>query len=74
MTNERLLILNADDFGMCHSTNQAIGTLLTEGAITSASLMVTSPWLLEAVAFVKRNPKADVGIQITHTSEWDHYK
>jgi predicted glycoside hydrolase/deacetylase ChbG (UPF0249 family) len=74
MSDERLLIINADDYGLCHSTNQAIGTLLAEGVITSASLMVTCPWMLEAVAFVKQNPNADVGIHITLTSEWDHYK
>lgn len=74
MSNEKLLIINADDFGMCHSTNQAISTLLLEGSITSASLMMTCPWVIEAVSFVKRNPKLDVGIHITHTSEWEHFK
>jgi predicted glycoside hydrolase/deacetylase ChbG (UPF0249 family) len=74
MSNERFLILNADDFGMCHSTNEAISTLLTEGSITSASLMMTCPWTLEAVRMVKQNPSMDVGIHFTHTSEWNVYK
>lgn len=74
MSNERFLILNADDFGMCHSTNQAVGALLQEGSITSASLMMTCPWVLEAAAFVRQNPQADVGIHVTLTSEWEHYK
>ncbi|WP_248930056.1 polysaccharide deacetylase family protein [Paenibacillus hamazuiensis] len=74
MTGERLLIINADDYGMCHSTNRAIATLLAEGAVTSASLMMTCPWLLEAVSFLKRYPRADVGVHLTHTSEWEHYK
>ena len=74
MSDERFLIINADDYGLCHSTNQAINSLLAEGFITSASLMVTCPWMLEAVAFVKQIPNADVGIHLTVTSEWDHYK
>lgn len=74
MSKERFLILNADDFGMCHSTNEAISTLLTEGSITSASLMITCPWTLEAVRMVKQNPSMDVGIHFTHTSEWNVYK
>ncbi|MFM9280489.1 polysaccharide deacetylase family protein [Paenibacillus jiagnxiensis] len=74
MSNERLLIINADDFGMCHSTNHAIGMLLAQGAIASSSLMVTCPWALEAVHLVKQHPNADVGIHLTLTSEWEHYK
>jgi chitin disaccharide deacetylase len=74
VSNERFLILNADDFGMCHSTNEAINTLFTEGAITSASLMMTCPWTLEAIHLIKKNPSMDVGIHLTHTSEWNVYK
>ncbi len=29
--NERCFIINGDDFGMCHSTNQAIRILLLKG-------------------------------------------
>ncbi|MFB5674942.1 polysaccharide deacetylase family protein [Paenibacillus terreus] len=74
MSNERLLIINADDFGMCHSTNHAISKLLADGVTASTSLMVTCPWVLEAAAFLKQNPNADVGIHTTFTSEWEHYK
>jgi predicted glycoside hydrolase/deacetylase ChbG (UPF0249 family) len=70
MSKDRFLIINADDFGMCHSTNRAIGTLLQEGFITSASIMMTCPWVTEAVSFVRQHPQ----IHITHTSEWEHYK
>ncbi|MFD0694623.1 polysaccharide deacetylase family protein [Paenibacillus sp. GCM10027628] len=74
MTGERFLMINADDFGMCHSTNQAIRTLLLEESITSASIMMTCPWVLEAASFVRQYPQMDVGVHITHTSEWEHYK
>lgn len=71
---ERLLIIHADDFGMCHATNQAIIQLLDEGAISSTTLMVNCPWSLEAARAAASNPKYDVGVHLTLTSEWDHYK
>lgn len=74
MSSERLLIINADDFGMCHSTNHAIGMLIAQDVISSASLMVTCPWALEAANYAKQNPSADVGIHLTFTSEWEQYK
>jgi hypothetical protein len=40
---KRYVILHADDFGMCHSTNQAIEQLLEKRAITSTTLMVNCP-------------------------------
>lgn len=61
MANERLLIINADDFGMCHSTNLAISTLLKEGFITSASIMMTCPWVIEAASFVRQYVTTQVG-------------
>lgn len=71
---EKRLIINADDFGMCHATNIAIFKLLEQGSVTSASLMMNCPWMLEAVEWIRSHPDADIGIHITHTSEWDVYK
>lgn len=71
---EKLLIIHADDFGMCHATNQAIIQLMNEGAISSTTLMVNCPWSLEAAKVAAGNPKFDVGVHLTLTSEWDHYK
>ena len=36
----RLLIINADDFGMCHTANAAIARSLTDGVVRSTTLMV----------------------------------
>ncbi|MCS7460968.1 polysaccharide deacetylase family protein [Paenibacillus doosanensis] len=74
LEEERCVILHADDFGMCHTTNQAILNLLEKRAITSATLMVNCPWSLEAARAAARNPRLDVGVHLTLTSEWDHYK
>jgi len=45
----RLLIINADDFGMCHAVNAAILRSLTEGVVCSTTLMVPCPWALHAM-------------------------
>ncbi|MBO1003954.1 polysaccharide deacetylase family protein [Pseudogracilibacillus auburnensis] len=71
---EKLLIIHADDFGMCHATNQAIIQLMNEGAISSTTLMVNCPWSLEAAKAATNNSTFDVGVHLTLTSEWDHYK
>jgi len=42
----RLLIINADDFGVCHAVNEAIIRTLHEGLVYSTTLMVPCPWAL----------------------------
>ena len=41
--NERYLIINADDFGLCESMNQAVQELFRLGAITSSSILSPAP-------------------------------
>jgi len=70
----RLLILNADDFGMCHAENVATIAGLEQGPFSSATIMIPCPWFADAAAFARRRPDADLGVHITHTSEWETYK
>jgi predicted glycoside hydrolase/deacetylase ChbG (UPF0249 family) len=70
----RLLIINADDFGMSQAENEATMAGLEQGAFCGATVMVPCPWFAEAATFARRRPDADVGVHITHTSEWEHYK
>ena len=70
----RLLIVNADDFGMCHDANQATIEGLTQGLFTSSSILVTCPWFEEAAAFARSHPEADLGVHLTLNSEWPLYK
>lgn len=45
----RLLIVNADDFGMCHAINEAILQTLKAGIVSSTTLMVPCPWAPHAM-------------------------
>lgn len=70
----RVLILNADDFGMCHDQNEGVIRGLKEGVFTSSTILVTCPWFEEAAEFARNNPDADLGVHLTLTAEWDRYK
>lgn len=71
--NAKLLIVHADDMGLSHSTNSAVIEAFQKGGITSGSIMVPCPWFPEIAEFAKNNPKLDIGIHTTLTSEWDNY-
>jgi predicted glycoside hydrolase/deacetylase ChbG (UPF0249 family) len=70
----KLLIIHADDLALAHSVDAASFAALDQKAATSASVMVTCPWLTEVVAYAKAHPDADLGIHTTLTSEWDTYR
>lgn len=65
MTSARRLIVNADDFGLSHSVNQAVIRAHREGVLTTASLMVNEPGFDEAVALARENPGLGVGLHLT---------
>ncbi len=65
----RLLIVNADDFGMCHAVNQAIVGTLQAGIVRSTSLMVPCPWMLHATHFLADHPEIPFGVHLTAISD-----
>jgi hypothetical protein len=69
----RLLIINADDFGMCNAINEAIIRALEEGIVRSTSLMVACPWGLQAMRFLADHPEIPFGIHLTVICDADNY-
>lgn len=67
----KLLIVNCDDLGMCHSANEGVYSALRDGIATSATLMVPCPWSREAAAQYRGE---DVGVHLTLTAEWELYR
>jgi len=70
----RLLIVNADDFGMCHSNNAAILQSFTDGIVTSTSLMTPCPWAQHAIRLINTHPHIAYGVHLTIISEMVDYR
>jgi predicted glycoside hydrolase/deacetylase ChbG (UPF0249 family) len=71
---EKFLILNADDFGMCHSYNEAVFHLLEENKISSGTLMPVTPGCEEAVIWCQKKKPRCIGLHTTLTSEWKTFR
>lgn len=71
---DKLLIVNGDDVGMCHTANLATIECLERGVMRSATILVPCPWFLEIAEYAKANPEKDFGIHLCQTSEWRVYR
>lgn len=74
---DRVVVLHADDIGMCQATLPAYETLSGSGAISSAAVMVPCPWfnsVAEQCRARAGDPLVDMGVHLTLTSEWKGYR
>jgi predicted glycoside hydrolase/deacetylase ChbG (UPF0249 family) len=67
------LVVQCDDFGMCHAGNEGAVKAFREGILTQASVMVPCPWFGEAVSLAKEH-SIPVGVHLTLTAEWDYLR
>lgn len=71
---KKVIMLHADDIGMCPEANIAAKKQLTGGQIQSAAVMIPCPNAKEFIDWAKKNPKMDIGLHLTLTSEWKTYR
>jgi predicted glycoside hydrolase/deacetylase ChbG (UPF0249 family) len=71
---DKLLIVNGDDAGMCHSANLGTIQCLEQGSMSSSTIMVPCPWFPEIASYAKEHREKDFGIHLCHTSEWQKFR
>lgn len=71
MSDERFLIVNADDLGMTDAVNAGIAAAFERGIVTSASLMVRQAAAPAGAAYAKAHPELAVGLHID-LGQWDY--
>jgi predicted glycoside hydrolase/deacetylase ChbG (UPF0249 family) len=70
----RLLIINADDLGLCHAVNAGVFETLTRGVVSSTTMMVPCPWAAEAMSLLADHPDVPFGIHLTAIGEGPTYR
>ena len=70
----RLLIINADDFGRSHASNEATLRAVRDGVVSSTTLMVPCPWALHAMQLLIDHPEISFGIHLTVISDVPLYR
>jgi chitin disaccharide deacetylase len=68
--NDRILIMNADDFGRSPGVNRGVIRCHEEGIVTSASLMVRWPHAEQAAAYTRRS-SLGLGLHLD-LGEWEY--
>jgi len=71
---QKVIILHADDIGMCPEANMSAKKQLTEGVIQSAAVMIPCPSAQEFISWANDRPNLDIGLHLTLTSEWKTYR
>ena len=71
MSEERFLVVNADDLGLSTAVNEGIFRAHREGVVTSASLMVRQGAAPEAATEAAHHPELAVGLHLD-LGEWNY--
>jgi chitin disaccharide deacetylase len=68
---ERVLIVNADDFGLSHGVNAGVKQAHEQGIVTSAGLMVRGRAATEAAEYARATPGLSLGLHVD-LGEWEY--
>ncbi len=71
---DRVVVVHADDVGMCAATVSAFFDAIEGGALSSGSVMVPCPWFGAVAARCRGRAELDLGVHLTLTCEWDVYR
>lgn len=72
--DDRVIMFHIDDAGMSNESNEGTTQALANGVATSASVMMPCPWTSDLAGYLRQNPGWDIGLHLTHTSEWKGYR
>ena len=64
---DKLLIVNADDFGLCKAQNYGIIEAFNHGVVRSTTAMMNAPGIEHAAVLSKANPQLSVGMHFVLT-------
>src|SRR6516162_5478624 len=70
----RVLIINADDFGMYDAVNVAVIRSVEEGIASSCSLMAPCPGAADAMSLLRRHRQVPFGIHLTLVCDTPGYR
>lgn len=68
------LLVRGDDMGVCQAANEACIKSYQDGIVRSVEVIVPGAWFPDAVRLLNENPRLDVGVHLTLTSEWERCK
>ena len=67
MKDDKLLIVNADDFGISPEANNAIVQAHRDGIVTSATIMANMPGFCDAIELARDCPNLGIGLHVNLT-------
>ncbi len=73
-SDERVLIINCDDFGMHDAINAAVVESIENGIATSCSLMVSCPAAVNAMRLLRERPHIPFGIHLALVRDSPDYR
>lgn len=71
---KKVLLLHMDDLGMSDEANEAGKFYIENDYILSGAVMMPCDFADEFVEWAIETPKGDIGVHLTHTSEWKNWR